>query len=99
MLSPRRTSSAMGLTRTADLLIAVISQPYAGELPARLRGKEVAIGSANMRTRGGAGAAAQHHLSAHEFAVVFTQCAGRGPVSRIRQIGAGGPLPEVAKHL
>src|SRR5437660_9196774 len=99
MLRPRSASSAIGLTRTADLLTAVICKPYAGELPARLRRKEVAIGCANMRAGRHAGAATQHHLSAHEFAVVFAERASGGLVPGIRQIGAGCPLPDIAKDL
>src|SRR5215472_4636842 len=93
------TSSAIGLTRTAALLIAVMSKPYAGKLPACLRREKIAIRGANMRTWRGAGAAAQDHLSAHEFSVVLTQSARHRLVSRIRKIGAGGPLPDVAEQL
>src|SRR5262249_533713 len=98
MFRPCMTSSAIGLTTTAPLFVAVICQPYAGELPAGLRWKEVAIRSANMRAWRGARAAAQYHLPAHEFSVVLAQRARRGFVSGIGKIGAGGPLPYIAEH-
>src|SRR6266571_709829 len=89
----------MGLTRTAGLLIAVICQPYPGKLPACFRREEIAVGGADVRARSGARSSAQDHLAAHEFSVVFTQRTGRGLVSRISKIGAGRPLPDIAKQL
>src|ERR1700744_6038001 len=85
--------------RTAGALDAIICQPYPGKLPAGFRRKEVTIRGANMRTRRDAGTSTQRHLSAHEFAVVFTQRAGCGFVSRIWQIRAGSPLPDIAEEL
>src|SRR5579871_4387614 len=89
----------MGLTRSAGLLTAIVSQPYPGKLPARFRRKKIAVGGANVRARRGTRSATQDHLSAHEFAVVFTQRAGRGLIAGIWKIGACCPLPYIAKQL
>src|ERR1035438_7693037 len=49
------------------------SQSNPGELPACLRGEEVAVAGADVRRRRYARTAAQHHLPAHELAVVLSQ--------------------------
>src|SRR4051812_16641746 len=51
-----------------------------------------------MTGRRQAGAAPQHHLVAHELAVVLPDGAFGNPVTRISAIGAPGPLPDVAEH-
>src|SRR5215469_7761755 len=89
----------MGLKRKAGFLYAVIGEPDPGKLPACLRGKKVSVAGADVRLRRGAGTAAQHHLAAHEFAVVFAQSSGRGLETGIGKVGAGGPFPDVAKNL
>src|SRR5579864_2095311 len=89
----------MGLTSSAGLLTAIVSQPYPGKLPARFRRKKIAVGGANVRARRGARSATQDHLSAHELSVVFTQRAGTRLIAGISEISARGPLPDVAKEL
>src|SRR3546814_15781259 len=49
----------------------VVGEADAGELPARGRRKEIAVAESQVAGRGGAGAAAQHLLADHAFAVVF----------------------------
>ncbi len=46
-------------------------QPQAGHLPARLRGKEIAVAGAHMAWRREAGAAPQHKLPRHKLAVIL----------------------------
>src|SRR5690606_39591120 len=46
-------------------------QAQPGELPARVRREEVAVAGADVAARGGAAAAAQHELAAHELGVVL----------------------------
>src|SRR5271163_381670 len=48
-------------------------QAQAGELPARARREEVAIGRADVGGRGDAGATAQNDLAGHELAVVLAE--------------------------
>src|SRR3569833_3621979 len=43
--------------------------------------------------------AAQHHLVAHELAVVFADRAGGGAITGIGRVGATRPLPCIAEHL
>src|SRR5262249_60850290 len=68
--------------------------PYAAELPARGRIKEVAVAYAGVARGRGVRAPSQHHLIDHELAVVFAERAGRRTVARIGRIGAAGPLPD-----
>ena len=71
----------------------------AGELPAHRRLEEVAVGHPHVGFRRGAAAAAQHHLSRHELAVVFAEAAFQRAKAGVGQVGAGGPLPDVAEQL
>src|ERR1700694_2347574 len=80
-------------------LNAVIGQSDAGKLPAGFRCEKVTVAGADMRLRGYAGAPSQYHLVAHEFSVIFSQCAGSRLLTVIRQIGAGRPFPHIAKDL
>ena len=48
-----------------------------------------------MRLRRGAGAAAQHILVGHEFAVVFTDGTWRRTVARIGCVGTLRPFPDI----
>src|SRR4029077_1541540 len=52
-----------------------------------------------MAARRRARSAPQDELVAHELAVVLTQGSGSGLVAGIGDVGAGGPLPHVSKHL
>src|SRR5690349_8647488 len=80
-------------------ILSVLGQAQSGELPARLRGEEVAVARAHVSDRGGARTAAQHPLPAHELAVVLAKRAGQGTEARIGDIGRGGPFPRIAVHL
>ena len=51
-----------------------------------------------MAARRGAAAAAQHHLRAHELAVIFADRALGGPEAGIGKKGAPGPFPDVAEQ-
>lgn len=75
------------------------SQTNAGELPTGGGWEEVAVGSADVAQRGGAGTAAQDHLIAHEFAVVFADRSGSSLKAWIGKIGTLRPFPHVAKEL
>src|SRR5664279_4967321 len=61
--------------------------------------KEVAIGRSNMRLRRRAGSAAQHHLVAHELAVVLANRSLGRLETGIGAVGAGRPFPNIAEHL
>src|SRR6185312_15866035 len=89
----------MGLTNSAGLLTAIVSQPYSGKLPACFRREKIAVGGANVGARRSARSATQNHLSAHELSVVFTQRARSRLIAGIGEIGACRPLPYVAKKL
>src|SRR5579862_3065878 len=64
-----------------------------------MRREEIAITRSYMTGRGGARAAAQHQLIAHELAVVFANQTGSRLKSRVRSVGACRPFPHVSKHL
>lgn len=74
-------------------------QPYSGKLPARLGREEIAVAGPDVAARRDAGAAAQHVLIAHEFAVVFSHRAAVRAEAGIGLVGAAGPLPGVAVEL
>ncbi len=71
-----------------------------GELPARVRRKEIAVRRAQVRLRRRAAAAAQHVLVAHELAVVLADRARR-PARKpgYGRVVAARPLPHVAVDL
>lgn len=73
------------------------AQPH--ELPTLVGVEEFAVGCADAVSGGGAGAAPQDHLVAHELTVVFAERPWRWPVAWVGEIGGAGPLPEVAEHL
>src|SRR4051812_35365175 len=89
----------MGLTNSAGLLTAIVSQPYPGKLPACFRREKIAVRGANVGARRSARSATQDHLSAHELSVVFTQRARSRLIAGVGKIGACSPLPYVAKEL
>src|SRR5262249_32233602 len=74
----------------------VLSEPHAGKLPACLGGEEVPIRPPGVGARRDTRCAAEHHLVAHELAVVLAQRPDRRCVAGIGRVGAGGPLPYVA---
>src|SRR5581483_5054726 len=89
-----------GSSRIAGTTLDTIrSQPYPGELPAGWRGEEIPIACANVRLRGGAGAAAQNPLVAHEFAVVLAQRPYCRAEAGIGNVGARCPFPNITKDL
>ena len=45
------------------------------------------------------GAAAQHHLARHEFAVVLAQGAGQSGIAWVAEVGAAGPLPNTTEEV
>ena len=69
------------------------------ELPLRVGCEEVAVTGARMAGQGGARAAAQHELVAHELAVVFAHRADRRPAAGIGGISRLRPLPDAADEL
>src|SRR5262245_15756809 len=73
-------------------------QAQAGELPAGVGWEEVPITGSDVRLRRRAGASLQHHLIAHELAVVFAQGAAIRPVSGIRRVRAACPFPNIPEH-
>src|SRR5580698_2913811 len=74
-------------------------QADSGELPAGFGREKIAVAGADVSGGSDAGAAAQDHLAAHEFAVVFAERAAQGLEAGIGEIGAGGPLPAIAPVL
>ncbi len=78
-----------GLSRT-------LRESDAGELPAGWRLEEVSVSGANVAGGSDDGAAAEDHLAAHEFAVVFAECAGEGAIAGVGGVGRVGPLPDGA---
>src|SRR5664279_449978 len=60
---------------------------------------EVAIGRSNMRLRRRAGSAAQHHLVAHELAVVLANRSLGRLETGIGAVRACRPFPNIAEHL
>src|ERR1700722_5103369 len=74
-------------------------QPNPRKLPPCLRSKEIPVARTDMPLRRDAASAPQHHLPAHELAVVLPQCPSQGLKPRIPQIGASRPFPAIAKHL
>src|SRR6478736_5797482 len=87
-------SLVMGVS---SLWLRVRREAYASEHPTTTGWKEIAIGAANVRSRRDARAASQHHLPAHELAVVLTDGAGRGREAGIGKVGARRPLPNVSE--
>ena len=65
----------------------------------RLGREEIAVAGPDVAARRHAGAAAQHVLIAHEFAVVFSHRAAVRAEAGIGLVGAAGPLPGVAVEL
>src|SRR4029453_16516909 len=78
--------------------LSVSSKAHPRELPARRRREEIAVRGAAVPARGGAAGAFQHHLPAHELAVIFANGAVGSPEAWVGQIGAGGPLPDIAEQ-
>src|ERR1039458_8309738 len=75
------------------------SQSNPGELPACLRGEEVAVAGADSGPRRYARTAVQPHLPAHELAVVPSQRTVQRLEAGITQVSARRPLPAIPKQL
>ena len=82
----RRGRSVVGHWGVPRFGLRVRREAYAPEQPPAAGREEIAIGDANVRKRGDARATAQHHLAAHELAVVLTDCAR----CRLRSVDRGG---------
>src|SRR5215469_8367740 len=89
----RERQSAFHLAST------ILREPQPGEGPTRRGRKEIPIGCPEMPGRGNGSAAAQHHLVAHELAVVFADGTPRSAKARIRDIRTSRPFPNIAEHL
>src|ERR1700759_2573889 len=61
--------------------------------------EKVSIAGPDMRLRSRTRTASQDHLIAHELAVVLPNSTRCRREARISDIGARGPLPNVAEHL
>src|SRR6185437_15691397 len=83
-------------SRAAPLRSYVACQSDAAELPTRGRWKEVAIGGTYVPGRRRARAAAQHHLAAHELAVIFGQSSVERLVAGIGIVGRPRLFPNFA---
>src|SRR5262249_4709555 len=81
------------------LLSCVLGQANAGELPACLRWKEIAVGRPDVRSGRCTRAATQYELVAHELCVIFAKRASRWSRAWVRGIRAPCPLPNVPKTL
>src|SRR5687767_7953588 len=77
---------------------SVASKAKPGELPARVRREEIAVGGAAVPARRGAARAPEHQLAAHEFAVIFAGRAGRRGEAGVGGEGALRPFPDIAEH-
>src|SRR4249919_4328641 len=77
---------------------SVLSKAYSRELPARGGREKIAVAGARMASRGGAAGAFQHHLAAHELAVILAHGARLWLEAGVGQIGGLGPLPDIAER-
>src|ERR1700679_3899800 len=73
----------------------MVGQTNAGKLPAGRGREKITVARANVGGRSHHRTAAQHHLVAHELAVVLAEGAGERVEARIRKISADGALPEL----
>ncbi|MNE18332.1 hypothetical protein D3C80_1113640 [compost metagenome] len=80
-------------------LRSVRRQADPGEHPALMGIVEVAIAGPRMTLGRGEGPAAQDHLIGHELAVVFRRSPLGRTEPRIGGIGAGRPLPDLARQV
>src|SRR5579863_1248374 len=78
---------------------AIIGEPYPRELPARMRRKKVTIARANVTGWSNARTPTQNKLVAHKLAVVFPDDSRLRLESRIGDVRARGPLPNITEDL
>src|SRR3546814_3542199 len=98
MSTPASSAATCRRLRTTPMS-KILCETDAGELPALVGVEEIAIGGTQMPARGGAAAAAQDELPAHELAIIFADRARRGAEAGIGAIGAAGPFPHAAEQL
>src|SRR3546814_11106092 len=98
MSTPASSAATCRRLRTTPMS-KILCETDAGELPALVGVEEIAVGGTQMPARGGAAAAAQDELAAHELAIIFADRARRGAEAGIGAIGAAGPFPHAASHL
>src|SRR3546814_19849859 len=98
MSTPASSAATCRRLRTTPMS-KILCETDAGELPALVGVEEIAVGGTQMPARGGAAAAAQDELAAHELAILFADRARRGAEAGIGAIGAAGPFPHAAEHL
>src|SRR3546814_5227326 len=98
MSTPASSAATCRRLRTTPMS-KILCETDAGELPALVGVEEIAVGGTQMPARGGAAAAAQDELAAHELAIIFADRARRGAEAGIGAIGAAGPFPHAAEHL
>src|SRR4029079_13643834 len=91
-------TSARKAGSTAVSASGVASKAYSRKLPAGGRREEIAVGGAAVAPQIGAAAALQHHLPAHELAIIFAARTFGGFEARVGKVGAGGPLPDVPEN-
>src|SRR3546814_6769741 len=77
MSTPASSAATCRRLRTTPMS-KILCETDAGELPALVGVEEIAIGGTQMPARGGAAAAAQDELPAHELAIIFADRARRG---------------------
>src|SRR5690606_1624840 len=77
----------------------VLCKSEAKELPTISRIEETSVGRADVLGPGRARAAADDHLIAHEFAVVFAEGAGERLEARVGRVRRRRPFPDVAVEL
>src|SRR5580704_9164808 len=64
-----------------------------------MRREKIAISGTDVTGRSGTGAASQHKLITHKFAVIFAQGSRSSLESGISDIRTRRPLPNIAEHL
>src|SRR6476469_9319830 len=90
---PASTSSRKALVCGSS----VASKEDSGELPARRRREEIAVGGPAVPARRGATRSLQNELPAHELAVVLAHRALGGGKARVGCEGALRPFPDIAE--
>src|SRR5690606_40479041 len=98
MSIPASSASTCRKCRTTPIS-KILGKSHAGELPALVGVKGVAVAGAQMAARRRAAAPAQDELPAHELSIIFADRAGGCTETRIGSIGAAGPFPHAAEHL
>src|SRR3546814_20347327 len=98
MSTPASSAATCRRLRTTPMS-KILCETDAGELPALVGVEEIAVGGTQMPARGGAAAAAQDELAAHELAIIFAERARRGAEAGIGALGDAGTFPPAADHM